>query len=272
MIFPAHCKTVGAADTRPLGNRVYFLSRYLVRQTDAGPEVVEVTPAERPGSMMREVAHERVLARPGEVAVCGEQVNLHDRADLIRRAAESEKRCTIFYGRDEHMTFVLDPDPGVLIPVHVYDIVPPRPHLSETVRELEATGIFGELEVEFIHHLHDIRTTGADVYPCRAAGFSRTLDADRPGDGDLVAGCQTARQLLAECYGGDFSVADICPLDAVREEPFVARCCRSERTGRTAWNGHAGAVVHWGASPREIYEAIGGLVARWREAHENCRE
>ena len=45
------------------------------------------------------------------------------------------------------------------------------------------------------------------------------------------------------------------------EEPFIARCCRSEREGAKSWNGRAGAVVHWGANPVKIYEAVRDLVS-----------
>src|SRR5208283_3979789 len=36
VIFPEHCKVVGVASSKPCGNRVYTLSRYLLRETDRG--------------------------------------------------------------------------------------------------------------------------------------------------------------------------------------------------------------------------------------------
>jgi len=47
MIFPSHCKYVGSATTTPCGDRVYFLSRYLVREAAGGTEVIEVEPDPR---------------------------------------------------------------------------------------------------------------------------------------------------------------------------------------------------------------------------------
>jgi len=105
----------------------------------------------------------------------------------------------------------------------------------------------------------------ADVYPCHAAGFPRTLDADTLRAGDRVAGCQTARDLVRECYGEGIMVESICPLEAVESEPFIVRCCRSERAGIERWNGRFGAVVHWGASSRDIAEAVWRVTAAWRE-------
>ncbi len=264
MIFPEHCKHVGLANGKPLGDRVYFLSRYLICETAGGVEIAAVEPGPG-GGLMRPIRSITTLASAGEITRHPERVNLHDRGDLIRRALESPTRCTIFTGHDEHQTFVLDPDPADLITLHVYDIEPPFPHLSRTLRALAEAGTFGELEITLHHHVKDIREIDADMYPCHAAGFDHTLDRDRPQTGERIAGCLTARQILAECYGNDFSVIDICPANAVREEPFIARCCRSERTGIGKTNGFFGGIVHWGATPREILAMVEKIIEQWRK-------
>jgi hypothetical protein len=82
--------------------------------------------------------------------------------------------------------------------------------------------------------------------------------------GEQVAGCLTASQFYTECYGTHFDLINICPLECVRQEPFIARCCRTEREGISSWNGQNGAVVHWGADPVKIFEAVRDLVTRWR--------
>jgi len=266
VIFPLHCKYVGIANGTPCGERVYFLSRYLVRETGpGGMEVLEVEADPAGTGLMRDVLSTRVLAAGDEVCRYPDLVNVHDRTSLVRAALRSGHRCTVFFGHDGQTTFVLDPDLSGFLRVHVYDISPPRPHLSATLLDLERTGLFGDLEVVFEHHVRDIREIGADVYPCRAAGFSRTLDADPVRPGDRVAGCLTARDLVRECYGGEVGVENICPLEAVAAEPFIARCCRSERGGLGRWNGRFGAVVHWGASPGDIAEAVRRVTAAWRE-------
>lgn len=264
MIFPREYKEVGYASTHPCGNRVYFLSRYLVRETPEGPELLEVVPDPEECGLMRSLREERVLATADEVTSHPERVRIQDRSLLIRLASKSGTRCTIFTGLDEHSTFVLDPDPGALQTVHVYDVIPPRPSLSSAVRELEEVGIFGDLDVVFEHHLQDITELQADIYPCAAGGFQRTLDADRPGGGETVAGCLTGAQLLRECYGSDFRMVDICPLHRVEKEPFIARCCRKEREGVGEFKGKMGAVVHWGANPARIYQSVCELLDRWR--------
>lgn len=266
MIFPDECKTVGSADEKPAGERVYFLSRYLVRRTDTGHEVWVVEP-EAGTTMLREIKSSRLLAGAADVCMYPEKVNLHNRTDLIRRARETEKRCTVFTGLDEHRTFVCDPSEDEILTVHVYDVEPPRPNLAHNIRSLEGTGLFGECNVQFCYHIRDIRKTDAEAYPCRAAGFSRTIDNDRLRGDETVAGCLTARQVLAECYGeeANFTVTDICPANQVAREPFIARCCRSERAGTGVHNGYYGAVVHWGATPRTIADAVFAVCDGWRE-------
>jgi hypothetical protein len=264
MIFPEQCKFVGFASTKPCGDRVYFLSRYLVRDIGDGFEVLEVTgdPVEK--GMMRHIVSSRVLAGPSEIYRYPEKVQIHDRARLVRLALGTGRRCTLFVGVDEHLTFVLDPDFSGFLPVHVYDAMPPAPSLSFSIRELEAAGLFGELSVVFCHHVRDIMQISADVYPCRAAGFTRTLDTDRMTGGERLAACLTGSQMYTECYGKDFSIVNICPLESVDNEPFIARCCRGEREGIGTWNGKFGVVVHWGASPAHIACSVTELVHRWR--------
>ncbi len=266
MIFPAECKVVGSGLDKERTDTVYFLTRYLIREGEGGLQVVEVTTDPDATGLMRKVVSERVLAGGRDVCRHPGRVQLHDRAGLVRLARESGCRCTVFTALDEHVTFVLDPDPSCFLTVHVYDLEPPRPSLSACIRELEAAGLFGELSVAFEHHVRDIRGISADAYPCRAAGFSPTLDANPMRGGERVAGCRTGSQLYSERYGDDFTLVDICPLQAVEHEPFIARCCRKEREGVGLYSGRLGAVVHWGASPRRIYESVARLAEQWRAA------
>ncbi|MDD1669885.1 MAG: hypothetical protein LUQ67_01005, partial [Methanomicrobiales archaeon] len=62
MIFPDHCKEVGAVTGKPCGERVYFLSRYLIRESPEGTEVLLVEQVPEDRGMMRRVASLRILA------------------------------------------------------------------------------------------------------------------------------------------------------------------------------------------------------------------
>jgi hypothetical protein len=264
MIFPEQCKYVGRATTKPCGDRVYTLSRYLLRDTPQGIELLEIILDSHQKGIMKDISSSRILAGPQEIFRYPEKVHLHDRTRLVRLALESGYRCTVFTGLEENMTFVLDPDLSDFITVHVYDVVPPRPTLSASLNELESIGFFGDLSVIFDHHIRDISQVQAEVFPCRAAGYTRTLDADPMYGGERVAGCLTAVQLYTECYGNDFELVNICPLDQNLEEPFIARCCRTEREGIGKWNGKFGAIVHWGASPAQIALSVNEVVRQWR--------
>lgn len=261
MIIP-ECKHVGYASSKPCGNRVYFLSRYIIRETPAGYELIEVELY--PGGMIREIRSETLLAGEDEICWYPEKVNIHNHSLLLSISTQTGKRCTIFSGYDEHTTFVLDPDASEFMTIHVYDSAPPYPHLSATLKKLEETGLFGRMRILFEHHIIDIEEIQADAYPCRASGFDRTIDADVMKGGEIVAGCMTTKQVYSELWGEDFTLVDICPLSHVDKEPFIARCCRQEREGLTTWNGKSGAVVHWGASPQKIAETIFSLVKSLR--------
>lgn len=264
MIFPEECKYVGIATSQPLGEKVYFLSRWLIRETAEGPELLAVRLSDG-DALMRDVTASWVLATSEETMVWPEKVNINDRARLLSLARESGKRCTIFKSPDESRTFVLDPDPQDLLTVHVYDVVPPRAHLVGVLEDLEGVGLFGDLHVRFEYHIRDISEIGAEVYPCRAGGFDRTLDTDPLEGTERVAGCLTARQFCAENYGDGIEVAEICPLTQVAEEPFMARCCRGEREGVGIWNEKFGGVVHWGASPHTVDRVLREMVQEWRK-------
>ncbi|MGA2918045.1 DUF7714 family protein [Methanoregula sp.] len=264
MIFPEHCKYIGRASTKPCGDRVYALSRYLLRDTPEGLELLEITLDPLQKGVMRDISSSRILVSPREIYTYPEKVQLNDRTHLVRLALERGYRCTVFTGLEENMTFVLDPDMSGFLTVHVYDVIPPRPTLSASLSELEGIGFFGDLSVIFDHHVRDISQITADVFPCRAAGYIRTLDADPLYGGERVAGCLTAVQLFTECYGNNFELVNICPLDQILEEPFIARCCRAEREGVGTWNGMFGAIVHWGASPAKIAWSVNEMVRQWR--------
>ncbi|MDD1678431.1 MAG: hypothetical protein LUO93_04510 [Methanomicrobiales archaeon] len=147
MIFPRECKEVGYASTKPCGDRVYFLSRYLVREAGDGYEIlqVELDPTEK--GMLRTILRTERIASMGEVSWYPEKVQLYDRKHLVDLAMQSGTRCTLFSGLDEHLTFVCDPDPRAYLTVHVYDIEPPHTTHYATHREQEKIGILGDMDI-----------------------------------------------------------------------------------------------------------------------------
>ncbi|HJK22877.1 MAG TPA: hypothetical protein O0X08_03200, partial [Methanocorpusculum sp.] len=107
MIFPAECKYIGSAATKPYGDTVYFLTKYLIHPTPEGFEILEVE-HEGESGYMRKVKSVRRLVGPEDIAVWEGPITPHDRTGLIKKALSTKKRCTIFGANDEHQTFVLD--------------------------------------------------------------------------------------------------------------------------------------------------------------------
>jgi hypothetical protein len=265
MIFPRECKEVGYAETKPCGDRVYFLSEYGIRKTAHGYEIIRFHKRPPETGLMRTVERIEVLVPADEATLYPHRVNIHNRAGLVRLAVDSGARATIFRGLDEHMTFIMDPDLAEFLTIYVYDVVPPAlPSLSYAIRDIEATGMFEEIGVIFTHVITDTGNVNAEVHPCRAAGFSKTLDADPMQGGEVIAGCLASAGVYRECYGDDFLLKDICPLGTVKKEPFITRCCQKDRAGPITVNGLSGTVVHFGASPPAIYAAVSQLAEAWR--------
>ena len=263
MIFPVSCKFVGNASSMPHGDKVYFLSQYLLHKTGSGIEILEVEPAEGE-TLVRDIKSVKVLAKAEDVHIWEGIVNPHNRADLIRKAMSTGKPATVFGSESDHMTFVLHPSLDGFETVHVYDNVPPKAALSETLKSLESIGYFEPDNIIFEHHIENIAEYGADVYPCRAGGFPRTLDRASVQDGDVVACCKTGRQICEETSDADLEYRETCPVTRIEEEPFIARCCRMDEARIQVRNGCFGVVVHWAAPPREIAEALDGMLSEWR--------
>lgn len=259
------CREVGVAASRPCGERVYFLTRYLLRPSGDSYDVLRVEPDPGASGLMRPIQSESLVLPAAEVAVHPDRVGLADQAGLVRLARATGRRCTIFFGRDEHVTFVLDPDLELVRTIHVYDVEPPVPSLAAICGDLEQAGLTGELGLAFEYHIRDLRSLEAGVYPCRASGLARSLDRDGPGEGERIACCQTGRELLRETYHVEAETVETCPCTMINAGPFIARCCRSERTGLQTINGHLGTVVHWGATPLVVLDALRALATGLEE-------
>jgi hypothetical protein len=180
----------------------------------------------------------------------------------------------IFTGLDNHVTFVHDPDPSEILDLEIVDVVPPEPSwLSLVIRKLESSGIFGELCIRFHENIMDLRRFEGEktVFPCSSSGLKgKSLDSDIiTEDGTLLVGCEISRKLFEFRYSHlQYNFINICPFrsDIFKpNNPFVTRCCLSERSGFTTINGVKGTVVHWGASEFQVADAIRKLVHNIRE-------
>jgi hypothetical protein len=278
MIFPSHCRLIGVVDQfarkdyRP-EDIIYFSSQYVL--VFLAPDQCDVYEVASEGEgFLRDKKSIRKIAGADETLVYGSPMDITNRAHMIKKAAELYKdgiTTVVFRGVDRHYNFVHMPDPSVLTQVDVFDVAPPWPAwLAYNVQRQDEAGMYGELLFDFKYNITDLkdyedprRTT---IFPCRASGldglFLDSLDGEPAGDIKLV-GCNTSKLVFEAKYPGKtFEHVNVCPLTNVNPKyPFILRCCQSERLGLKEVNGIKGVAVHWGANPREIYEAVRLLAA-----------
>lgn len=283
MIFPDEYKHVGVTKALPAGAEelIYFLTDYLIEERE-NPETGSLEYAlysvrKSGDGLLRKVEALELIASGEKVVKYGSELSIKDRALLIETAL---KLCTgkvntvIFTGVDRHVTIVHDPDPSCILEIEILDVAPPEPAwLSQVVRRLEASGIFGDLQVRFTENIIDLRHFEGDktVFPCSASGLEgKCLDSDiLTENGHLLVGCEISKTLFEMRFPElEYSFINICPFKSdivVPSKPFITRCCRSEKSGFVNISGFEGAVVHWGASEYQVAEAVRNLVNRLRK-------
>lgn len=283
MIFPDEYKHVGV--TKSLCScaeePIYFLTDYLIvegENPETGRAEYGVYYVKKSGKeLLRKVEALERIASGEEVIKYDRELNIKDRTLLIEIAA---KLCTgrvntvIFSGVDKHIIFVHNPDLLSILEIEVLDIAPPEPPwLSLVVRRLEASGIFGDLQVRFAEKTINLRQFEGrnTVFPCSASGLEgKCLDSDMlTENGHLLVGCEISKTLFEMRFPDlEYSFINICPFKSdivVPSKPFITRCCRSEKSGPANISGFEGVVVHWGASEYQVAEAIRNLIHRIRD-------
>ncbi|MDD3246156.1 MAG: hypothetical protein PHF18_04780 [Methanosarcina sp.] len=283
MIFPDEYKYVGVTKALPEGTEepIYFLTEYLVEErinSEKGSPEYAVYHVNKSGEgFLRKVESLELIASGEEVVRYDRELNIKDRTLLIETALELCKgkvNTVIFTGVDRHVTIVHDPDPSIILEIEILDVAPPEPAwLSQVVRRLEASGIFGDLQIRFTEKIIDLRQFEGEntVFPCSSSGLEgKCLDSDTlTENGHLLVGCEISKTLFETRFPElEYSFVNICPFKSeivVPSKSFITRCCRSEKSGLVTINGFEGAVVHWGASEYQVSEAVRKLVNRLRE-------
>jgi hypothetical protein len=282
MIFPDEYKHVGVTKVlcRCAEEPIYFLTDYLIVENEnheTGSVEYGIYHVKKSGGdLLRKVEALEMIASGEEVIKYEIELNIKNRTLLIETAA---KLCTdkvntvIFTGIDKHITFVHNPDLSSIFEIEVLDIAPPEPSwLSLVVRTLEASGIFGDLQVRFAEKIIDLRQFEGKntVFPCSAAGLEgKCLDSDMlTENGHLLVGCEISKTLFEMRFPDlEYTFINICPFKSdivMPSKTFITRCCRSEKSGIVNISGFEGVVVHWGASEYQVAEAIRNLVQRIR--------
>ncbi len=286
MIFPEEYKHVGVTKNfcPDAEEPIYFLTDYLIAESENsdGSSRYAVYRVKRSGvELLRKVETLELIASGEEVIKYDRELNIKDRKLLIETAAEictGKVNTVIFTGVDRHVTIVHAPDPSSILEIEILDVAPPEPSwLSLVVRRLEASGIFGDLQVRFSEKVINLRRFEGEntVFPCSASGLEgKCLDSDvLTENGHFLVGCEISKTLFEMRFPElAYSFANICPFKSeivTPSGPFITRCCRSEKSGLVNISGFEGAVVHWGASEYQVAEAVRNLVKRLRNISAN---
>jgi hypothetical protein len=286
MIFPNEYKHVGVTKALCADSKepIYFLTDYLIvekQNFQNGNCEYAVYHVEKSGDeLLRKVERLEIIASGEEVVKYDKELNITNRTLLIETAT---KLCTgkvntiIFTGMDKHVTFIHKPDLSNILEIEILDVAPPEPSwLVMVIRRLEASGIFGDLQIRFVENIIDLRRFEGKntVFPCSSSGLKgKCLDSDMlTEDGHLLVGCEISKTLFEMRFPRlEYSFINICPFKSeivVPSKPFITRCCRSEKSGPVNLASFEGAVVHWGASEYQISEALRKLVHRLRDSSE----
>jgi hypothetical protein len=282
MIFPDEYKHVSVKRSTNLAAEklIYFLTDYLIvekEKYDTDNSNYEVYYVQKNGEgLFRKVECLELIASGEEVFKYDKELNIKNRTLLIETAVNlcsGKVNTIIFTGLDKHVSFVHKPDPSSILDIEILDVVPPEPSwLSMVVRRLEASGIFGDLQVHFVEKVIDLRQFEGinTVFPCSSSGLKgKCLDSDiLTENGHLLVGCEISKTIFEMRFPElEYSFINICPLKSgivAPSKPFITRCCRSENSGLVIISNFEGVVVHWGDSEYQVAKAIKNLVHKIR--------
>lgn len=282
MIFPDEYKYVGVTGIHPdeaKENTIYFLTEYMLveQEKNSGTMEYSLYHVTKSGEgLLQTVESLELIASGNQIIKYGKDLNIKDRTLLIETAGKlcsGDVNTVIFTGVDKHLTFVHKPEMSSILEIEIVDVAPPFPSwLTQVIRRLEASGIFGDFAVRFSENVTDLRQFEGDntVFPCSTSELKgKYLDSDVVTEnGSLLVGCDISKTIFETRFPGlEYSLVNICPLKSdifKPTRPFITRCCCSEKSGPVTINGIDGAVVHWGASEFAVAEAVRDLVMRVR--------
>ncbi|MBN2488216.1 MAG: hypothetical protein JXA98_04235 [Methanosarcinaceae archaeon] len=282
MIFPDEYKYVGVTTIHPdeaQDNTIYFLTKYMLVEQENNSCTTEYSlyhVTKSGEGLLQTVESLELIASGSQVIKYGTDLNIKDRTLLIETAGKlcsGDVNTVIFTGVDKHLTFVHKPDTSSILEIEIVDVAPPFPSwLTQVVRRLEASGIFGDFAVRFSENVTDLRQFEGKntVFPCSTSELKgKYLDSDIiTENGSLLVGCEISKTIFEKRFPElEYSLVNICPLKSdifKPTRPFVTRCCCSDKSGPVTLNGIDGAVVHWGASEFAVAEAVRDLVLHIR--------
>ncbi len=281
-MIPDHCKDVSIRHvefelTREeiarnvKGQKAYTRTDHLVLVNGEDTAVIAVEKA-RKKELFKPIIDHDIISLPEEtVMVRDESIDVLNPSHMARLAERYPGKVVVVEGLFNHISFVKDLVP---IKLRVLDTVPPYPSkMLSLVEKALATGYieYPIIPVEDhidLNHLANGVTKEGVIFPCKASNITsekRYFFLDDVPEIDVEAdliGCSLSARIYKSLYRKEPNLINICPWTlAPRDDvPTIVKCCRVKQDHVIDDNI---VVVQWGASVREVTEAIIALFDQW---------
>jgi hypothetical protein len=256
-----------------LGRDAYRRTRFLVARDETGATALLRVRKESTQPLFSPIADVDLLAGPDECCyVVDPDADTAVPSELARVAAEQAPtaRAVVVKGRYEHVNFIVDPAPLRLV---VQEVVPPEPpKLLDQVRRLLAvtedlppmlpvadTVSFDELAARAPAPRYLLPCGGSGVTVGAATSY---LDRRPPREPWTLLGCARSRDIHEWFYGDQPPSVEMCPRQRgfTPASPVLTKCCLLEDRIEV---GDGRVVVPWGASLRQVGDALRELARIW---------
>lgn len=285
-MFPEHCKEVSIKNVEfplaekeirknLLGKTAYKKTRFIILNNGDDWAVVGIRKPQTK-NLFSKIEDLEILSLPDSTQYLDDNsINVLSPTQMAEKAQELGAETLIIKGKFEHVSFIHKERP---VPVIIFEVVPPEPpKLVELVKKVLYSGSIGKAVkiIPKILNLHDLaaKSSGRNiVFPCNASGLEsdkKTFYLDqRPDLPDEVRnsisliGCDLSLRIFKTLYGTEPEFFNFCPkrlAEAERPKQLtITKCCEisegHERIGGIA-------VVPWGATEKEVEEALKDLLS-----------
>jgi hypothetical protein len=259
-----------------LGREAYRRTRFIVARSTGRPGETALLRVEKASTepLFAPIVNVELLAGPDECAyVVDPQADTAVPSELARVAAlrGGAARAVVVKGLYEHVSFIVNPDPLLLV---VQEVLPPEPaKLLDQVRRLLAVAedlppILPVADTVTFAHLAARAGAARYLLPCGGSGVAVAgaatayLDQRPPREPWTLLGCARSRDIHQWFYGDLPPTVEMCPRLRPHDPgtAVLTKCClledRIERDGDRM-------VVPWGASLGQVGEALREVARRW---------
>lgn len=280
-MLPDHCKDVSVREVdfdltleniieQAKGRKAYTRTGFIVLRHRDELAIVKVE-KENGKELFRPIRSVEVVSLPSDTLfVKDEEMDVLNRSSMARLARGHKGKYVVVQGLFNHVSFIHSDEGEDLL---VFDVVPPLPaKLSVLVEKALGAGLVDKAIVPFVRtiDLNQLETdvsTSSVMFPCRASGIASKRNVmyldetpDLRGDVTLI-GCDLSKRIFQNIYHkAPREFVSMCPRELVPKDGSkrIVKCCKV-REGFEIDGDMA--VVPWGATVREVGEAINALFA-----------